>query len=98
MTRECRCHETADYLDQRFEAGSVRGLRFRLRDVRVQPSTRTEARATVTFDVSAYEELDESGQVTESIRGYKNAKDGMTLRLVDGQWLVADVARIRLGE
>jgi hypothetical protein len=93
MTTDCNCQESAEYLDDQYADGSVRGLRFTVRKTSVQAVSRTDAQATVTYSVSAYDELASDGTVRKHVRSFAEVVDALTLKRVDGRLLMSRVTR-----
>jgi hypothetical protein len=98
MTDDCTCRESATDIEQAFEVGSIRGLSWTLRAVLVRGVSGLDAKVTVTYDISAHDDLDRDGDVRVHNPAYRNARDAMTLTKVRGRWLVSHVAIVRKGE
>jgi hypothetical protein len=97
MAPTCVCQDSADYIDEIYRSGAIRGLRFRLDRIHIQSASATSAKAIVTYDLSAYDELSPDGAVRDRIPAYLDAVDAISLTRTRGKWLVDSVSLVKQG-
>ena len=90
----CSCRRLVQYIEEKYQNGSLRGAVFQLKTVRPYEIRPSRSVVQVTHDAPAYDVLDGSGKVVDRVAADPANKEDLYLVSADGKWLVENVVNL----